>query len=367
VRKLLAALLAGSLALSAGEILPRAWLAAQWLAGPRDTDAMAAYRLAQLAPRDYAAEVESALAAGDTDLAVSLLDLAAGQGVALPPPLVGRVEAASQTDMLKSASDMWDGFLSGDAPSDAALAGAVAADMVGYTDVRDLYDQGSAYVAGQPVDQVTVAFAATGLVLTAATVMTLGAAAPAKAGLSTVKMARRMGHLSPGLTADLGRMARNAVDGDALADLGRMARSLDFTGMRAAAARVVRQDTVTALRTLGDDVTTIGRNGGYRGALTALGKADDAAGVGRMARLSEKYGRGFRAAVLFIGTSALTLASVLLSVTGWLLGALVWAGGVLFLGLRVLWWVAKKFRPASPVTTGGLSAPRTPRGYFAKE
>lgn len=354
IRKLLTLLLVFSLAASAAPVLPRAWQGARLLSGPRDTDAIAAYQLARLRTDDYAAEIDKALDAHDTDMAVSLIELAAGQGVALPAALLSQVEAAAQTDVLSSASDAWDGFLSGNAPNDYALGGAVAADLVGYTDVRDLSSEANNYLAGQPVDQVTVMFAATGLVLTVATVLTAGSALPAKAGMTTVKIARKLGRLSRGLMDDIATMARKAVNTDALADLGRMAKSFDLPGAKAAALRVVRPDAVAALRTLGDDVAAIGKKSGPRGALAALGKADNAADVSRMARLSQKYGRGFRAALLFTGSTALTLASVLLSVSGWLLGALIWLGGALLLTLRLIWWVARKFKPT---TAGRLSAP----------
>jgi hypothetical protein len=366
VRKLLTLLLVLSLAISAGPILPRAWQGARLLLGPRDTEAVATYQLARVGAGDYAAEVDKALAAGDVDLAASLVELAKRQGIVLAPALLQRVDAAAERSALQTASDAWDGFLSGDAPNESALAGAIAADLTGFGDVRDLYGEARHYQAGEPVDHVTLAFGGVGLTLTAATVITMGGAAPAKAGLSTLKAARRAGKISPALSNHIASVARDAIDDDAMAALGRAARSLDPSGMRVAAQRLVRPGAVDTLRQMGDDVATIGKNGGYRGTLDALSKADDAAGVRIMARFSEKYGRGFRAALLFIGSSALTLASVLLSITGWLLGALLWAGGLFLLILRALWWVAKKFRPASPVNPGGLSAPRTPRGYLEK-
>lgn len=366
MRKLLAVALAASLALSAGPILPRAWQAARLLLGPRDTEAVAAYQLAALTPADYAAEVEKALADGDADLAASLVDLAARQQVPLPPALLEQTQIAVRSSKLKTAADAWAGFLSGDAENEPALAGAIAADMTGFGDARDLYREARAYHAGEPVDRVTVAFASVGLTLTAATVVTMGGALPAKAGISTVKAVHRAGRLSPALTRYMGELARTAVNNEALADLGRSLRTFNPAGTRAAARNLLRPESVAMLRQLGEDVATIGKNGGYRGSLDALAAADDAAGVQRVARLSQTYGRGLRATLLFVGSAALTVASVLLGVIGWLLGALAWLAGALWLIFRAALWTVKKFRPASPVHPGGLSAPQTPRGYFKK-
>ena len=49
----------------------------------------------------------------------------------------------------RMAGDAWEGFLSGNAESEPALAGALAADLSGYGDVRDLYQQAGNYVAGE--------------------------------------------------------------------------------------------------------------------------------------------------------------------------------------------------------------------------
>ena len=82
------------------------------------------------------------LAEKDEDLAASLLALADERGVALPPAIRERVEAAQAEASARMGADAWNGFLSGEAPNEAALAGVLASDLTGIGDVRDLYGAG---------------------------------------------------------------------------------------------------------------------------------------------------------------------------------------------------------------------------------
>ena len=75
-------------------VVPRGLEAAALLAGPRDEQAVAEYRLAGRSPGQYAVEIEAALSAKDEELADSLVTLAGERNVALPADLLGRVERA---------------------------------------------------------------------------------------------------------------------------------------------------------------------------------------------------------------------------------------------------------------------------------
>ena len=71
------------------------------------------------------------------------------------------------------------------------------------------------------VDTTTVALAAVGITLTVATVFSLGATLPEKAGVSTIKIVNRAGRLSRPLRRQVFTLAREAVDVDALKNVGR--------------------------------------------------------------------------------------------------------------------------------------------------
>ena len=64
---------------------------------------------------------------------------------------------------------------------------------------------------GEDTDRLVLGLAAVGLVVTAATYVSVGGVAPLRAGLTLVKDARKVGRLGEGLTQWAGRSAREMV------------------------------------------------------------------------------------------------------------------------------------------------------------
>lgn len=333
--KATALLLAAALLAATSPVLPRGWQAATVVLAKPDEAAIASYRLGDLSPDDYATAIDKALAANDADLADSLRALAAREGVSLPEAVTRRVDAALADAGSRMAEDAWQGFLSGHADSEPALAGALAADLTGYGDIRDLYNEAGKYVSGAEIDTTTVALAAVGLTLTVVTVFSLGATAPEKAGVSVVKVVNRMRRLSKPLRRQVFTLAREAVDADALKTFSKSLGSFDYRAVRAAAGRIVRPAPAAKLRQLGADVATLGENAGYRGTLQALAKADDAAELGRMARLSKSFGKATRGALVLLGDAALTVAMIAGTIFSWTVGTLFWIFAAVVIFTRV--------------------------------
>ena len=239
--------------------------------------------------------------------------------------------------------------------TEPALAGALAADLSGYGDVRDLYQESAKYAAGETVDTTTVALAAIGITLTVATVFSLGATLPEKAGVSVVKVVNRAGRLSRPLRRQVIRLAAEAVDTEALRTVGQSLRAFDLGAMRVAARRIVRPTPAAKLKQLGTDVATLGENAGYRGTLEALAKAEDATAIRRMARLSKTFGKATRGALFMLGDAALTMASIAVAVFSWSTGAVFWILAAIWTVTRLgvwllrlsfggLWWIGRRLR-----------------------
>lgn len=323
-------------------VLPRGIAAARYLAGPRDEGASAAYLLTRKTADDYAAAARKALADKDEDLAAAIAQLAAERGTPLPTGLATWIKAAQDAAAARRGNDAWNGFVSGDAPNEAALAGAVAADLTGIGDIRDLYSQAARYMSGEEVDPLIIGLATVGLGLTAATVATLGGAAPEKAGVSTLKAVKRAGRLSPVLAREVGVVAANALDGEALRLVGTSMARLDLAAARAASGRVLKAEAVTTLKGLGTDVATIGSNAGYRTTVAALGSAKSAEEMGVIARLSSRFGTATRA-VMVMGGTALTFASMAGTAAMWSLWLVLWLAGVMFgaakMGRQIGRWI----------------------------
>ena len=105
------------------------------------------------------------------------------------------------------------GLVTGNADDVASLSGTVAGDLFVFGDIRDVVREGKHLAMGEDTDRLVLGLAAAGLAVTAATYVSVGGAAPVRAGLTLVKDARKVGRLGEGLTD--GQAARRASMVDA--------------------------------------------------------------------------------------------------------------------------------------------------------
>src|SRR5215469_9162737 len=196
-------------------VLPRGIESAELLYAQDRPEQLADHAVEKLlsTPR-AAAEIEDALAAGDAELASSFVDLARERGIAIEPALAERVEAANgaAARAANAATSFAHGFVTG-APDDlAGLAGTATGDLFVFGDIRDAVREGNHWARGEPADDLILGLACAGILVTAATYATLGAAAPERVGLSFVKAARRTGRLAAPVAEWMTRSVREVVD-----------------------------------------------------------------------------------------------------------------------------------------------------------
>ncbi len=238
-------------------------------------------------------EIESALAAKDSDLAKSFVELAAERNVALEPALVERVNAAvaEAGSTLHLAQSFARGLVTGEPEDGASLAGTALGDLFVFGDLRDVAREGGRMALGQPGDRLILGLAAAGLAVTGVTYAIVGAGAPARVGLSVVKAARRTGRLD----IRLARLAaREAPNGQGVSGLIELAR----------------------------DVGRVEAKAGPRAALDSLQVAETPRDVSRIAKLAEKEGSRTRAILKVAGRGAILLGGAVFDLALWILGAL---------------------------------------------
>ncbi|RVT87117.1 hypothetical protein DXV76_03250 [Rhodobacteraceae bacterium CCMM004] len=252
----------------------------------------------RVTPEWAAAEVEAALAAGDMDRLLHATTLATERGLALPRPLMERALAAAEAAespgrrMADCAACAWD---IAQCPTVALIAAcALPVEVTPLGDANALRRNAAAWAGGAEVDRLEVGLAVTGLAASAAVLATAGSSAVVKAGATALRLARRAGTLSPGLTrvvrqnADLGidrarlggwlsgdlpleRVAdptKVAVMGGMATDLGRIAAR---TSPAEAVVLIRHADTPAELATLARLADV--RGGDTAATLRALGKA----------------------------------------------------------------------------------------------
>jgi hypothetical protein len=256
-------------------------------------------------------EIETALASNDADLAQSFVDLAADRHVALDPSLAEKVrnataEAATTRHKVQSFAR---GLITGEPDDMAALAGTTVGDLFVFGDIRDAVREGTRLAMGRKADELVLGLASAGIAITAATYITFGAAAPARAGLTLMKVARKTGSLGSELAGSLGRMVRQAGFSEP-----------------AVAARVgrdaVKVERAGGLLDFARDVGRVEKAAGGRAAFDGLKIAKEPGDMTRVAKLAEKEGSRTRAILKIAGRSAIMLAALAFDASVWLLGAL---------------------------------------------
>jgi hypothetical protein len=272
-----------------------------------------------------AGNIEAALTAGDADLADSFVDLAREKNISLSDDLSRRVSDAVREENSTShrAKRFATGLVTGNADDVASLSGTVAGDLFVLGDIRDVVREGKHLAMGEDTDRLVLGLAAVGLVVTAATYVSVGGAAPVRAGLTMVKDARKVGRLGEGLTEWAGRSARDMVDvpvlQNAVASGSVMRPGQTVTAIRAAFSA----EKAGALVRLAKDVGRVGERAGFRAAQDTLKVAEGPEDLARAARLAESRGGQTRAILKLLGRGALLLAAGAFNLTLWVFGALL--------------------------------------------
>jgi hypothetical protein len=275
--------------------------------------------------------IEAALAAGDADLANSFVELARDRNIALPDDVLSRVSDAvsEENSTAHFAKRFATGLVTGAADDAASLSGTVAGDLFVIGDIRDVVREGKHLAMGEETDRLVLGLAAAGIAVTAATYVSVGGAAPVRAGLTLVKDARKVGRLGEWLAQWVGRSTREVVDTPMLQNAvakGSVLRPGETVSAIKAAFRV---EKAGALVRLGKDVVRVIEKAGTRGALDTLRMADGPKDVARAARLAEAQGGKTRAIMKLLGRGALLLATGVFDLALWLFSAVFALFGLL--------------------------------------
>ncbi len=307
---------------------PQARDAAVILAAQDDPAELSAIQLKSAVRNDPALieqNAEAALAAGDADLAKSFVDLGGAENIAIPGELSQRVTQAVAEESSTShfAKNFVTGLVTGNADDVASLSGTVAGDLFVFGDIRDVVREGKRLAMGEDADRLILGLAAAGLVVTAATYVSVGGIAPVRAGLTLVKDARKVGRLGEGLTQWAGRSARGIVDTPMLQNAvatGSWMRPAQTIGAVKAAFRA---EKAGALVRLAKDVGRVGEKAGARGALDTLRIAEGPKDVARTVLLAESRGGQTRAILKILGRGALLLTAGAFNMTLWVFSAVL--------------------------------------------
>ena len=318
--------LAVAFALAARAAAPRAFEAQFLLAAQDDPVALSDHAVARSFDAAVAArEIDAALAADDPDLAMSFLALARERDLPVERALADKVERANArlATAARSFGNFARGLVVGEAEDISGLAGTAVGDLFVLGDVRDALREGTRLATGRDGDELVLGLACVGLAVTAGTYATVGAAAPARVGLTVVKAARKTGRLGGAMAAWINRSLREVVDWTALK---RAINSASIAEPAAAARGVrgaVKVEKAQELVRLVGDVGRVQARAGTRAALDGLKLAEGSRDMSRIARLAAAKGGKTRAILKLAGRGAIVLTVGTFNLATWLLWAIV--------------------------------------------
>jgi hypothetical protein len=274
-------------------------------------------------------EIKAALDADDVDLANSFAELARDRGVAIDTGLAGQVAAANSTtaSATRHVKDFAHGLISGEPGNAAGFAGTALGDLFVFGDVRDAARESYRLARGEEADETVLGLAGVGIAVTAATYASLGLGAPARAGLTLVKIARKTGRISARLGGAISRSLREVVD------MGGLRRALATASLTEPAVAVraardaVKLGKARGLVNLAGDIGRIEARAGTQAALDGLRLAEEPREVARVAKLAEKQGSKTRAILRLLGRAVLAVGFFAFDAASWLLTAVLIALG----------------------------------------
>jgi hypothetical protein len=321
--------------------------------------------------------IEDALAANDAELAQSFIDLAVANGISIPETVTTRVAQAveAETSVAHAASRFATGLVTGEADDLASLSGTVAGDLFVFGDIRDVVREGKRLATGEEPDRLVLGLATAGLAVTAATYVSVGGAAPVRAGLTLVKDARKTGRLGAGLAGWAGRSARDVVDTAMLREAASTASVARPAASLGAIKAAFRAEKAGALLRAAKDVGRVSERVGTRGALETLRIAEGPKDIARAARLAEAKGGQTRAILKLLGRGALLLVAGAFNLTLWVFWAVLALFGVLSsikatTERATYWWIGRakarktarkaRLQAAAMAATDALTSPRLP-------
>ena len=315
-----------ALAIAALTVAPRAFEAEFLLASREDPVALADHAVARsLDAVVVAREINTALAANDVDLALSFLELARDRDVPVDPALAEKVELANGTaaTAARSFASFTRGLITGEPDDISGLVGTAAGDLFVFGDIRDAVREGTRLATGQEVDELILGLACVGLAVTAGTYATVGAAAPARVGLTVVKAARKTGRIGGQMAGWINRSVREVVDWSALARAIRGASIAQPAAAVRAAREAVKVEKAQGLMRLAGDVGRVQALAGTQAALDGLKLAQGPRDMSKIARLAEAKGGKTRAILKLAGRGAIALTIGTFNLATWIFWAIL--------------------------------------------
>ncbi|MGZ5827019.1 MAG: hypothetical protein ACXWJW_00635, partial [Xanthobacteraceae bacterium] len=175
---------------------------------------------------------------------------------------------------------------------------------------------------GEHADELVLGLACLGIAVTAGTYATWGAAAPARAAVTLVKVARKTGRFSAPLGVAVGRAVRESVDTAAFRNAVTSVSLRDPAVAFRAARDAVKVERTGELSRMIGDIGRVQARAGTAATLDGVRLAQGGRDLSRLARLAEQEGSKTRAILKLLGGGAIAALTLTFEASSWLLTGL---------------------------------------------
>ncbi|MCC5991245.1 MAG: hypothetical protein JJT99_01865 [Rhodobacteraceae bacterium] len=225
-----------------------------------------------------------------------LVGLAQAQGVALAPDVQAAYDTARAQDfgaLARSRACASCAYDLRQCTMGADLGCGLAVNLTVAGDVLSLSRESAAYLRGDPVDQVDVTLSFIGIGATGLVIATGGSSYLVKAGSGLLKVAHRMGRLTPDLRGVYARGFRQGVDWARLPGI----RNADDL------ATITRPEALRPAMQVSEHLGAVNRQIGARATLHVVAHIDSVSDAQRMARATAALGPRSVGALELLGKS----------------------------------------------------------------
>jgi len=260
-------------------------------------------------------EIESAISNSEFDDARMYLDIAKSNQYPIDFDAYRYQIEQKDTNLSrfrKNVDQFATGFIKGKSLNTAGIAGAISADFTVIGDVRDLHHEYKKQQQGDDVNELIVILSGTGIALTALTVGSLGSAAPAKSGVSVLKMATKMQRLSKRFQKQLLRLGKKVFDWPLFT---RSVKQASFTKtlkyIPRAAKKAYDPKAVEPLKNIARQVNSVRKSTSISDTLHLLRYVETTDDLRHLEKVSIKYGSQTKGIMKLLGKGALRTVRVL--------------------------------------------------------
>jgi hypothetical protein len=251
-------------------------------------------------------EITEAINKGHFDEARMYIDIAKQHGYSLYYDQYQQQLLEQDTNVRKIKDNVGNfvgGFVSGTGSSSAGVAGAIAADFTVVGDVRDLHTEYNHYKADEPVDELVATLSGIGIGLTALAIGTAGSAAPAKAGVSVIKMAKKMRQLTPSFQKELLNTASNVFKWKGFIKATQNGKGI--TNVVHAAKKAYNPQAIKPLKKMAGQVSQIRKSTSVADTLQMMKYVKSTKDLQHLSKVSTKHGKNTKGYLKLLGITVL--------------------------------------------------------------